>query len=87
YRVVFGGKKNQELFSIYRGKVDSTPSGGLIITEFEGGRAIEIDRGGNVVWEYLNRYDLDEVAEITEARVYPATYFTVTDWACPETES
>jgi hypothetical protein len=87
YRVVFGGNKGEELFSIFRGKVDSTPSGGLIITEFEGGRAIETDRAGNIVWEYLNRYDADEVAEITEARVYPSTYFTVTDWSCPETSS
>ena len=33
----------------------------------------------------MNRYDEDEVAEISEARVYPAAYFTVHDWACRPT--
>jgi hypothetical protein len=35
-----------------------------------------------VVWEYLNRYDADDVAEIGEARRYSADYFHVKDWSC-----
>ena len=56
--------------------------GGLLITEFEGGRVLETDTPGQVIWEYINRYDQDEVAELTEARVYPVNYFEVTDWSC-----
>jgi len=82
YRVLFGGTKGQELLSVIRGKVDATSTGGLVITEFEGGRVLETGAGGNVLWEFVNHYDADTVAEITEAHVYPAGYFDVTDWSC-----
>jgi hypothetical protein len=81
-RVLFGGTSGQELLTVIRGKVELTPRGGLLITEFEGGRVIETDAHGKVVWEYVRHYDADTVAEITEARLYPAGYFTVPDWTC-----
>ena len=74
--VLWGAGKKGKMMSAVRGKVDATPNGGLLITEFEGGRVFETDSGGNIVWEYINRYDQENVAEMTEARVYPADYFT-----------
>lgn len=82
HEIVYGGTKEQALSTVIRGKHELTPKGGLLITEFEGGRAFEIDAAGRVIWEYINRYSAEEVAEITEARVYPASYFTVSDWSC-----
>jgi hypothetical protein len=82
YRTLYGGTSDQELLSIIRGKVDQTAGGGLFITEFEGGRVLETDAGGRVVWEYINRYSESEVAEITEGRLYPEGYFAVADWSC-----
>jgi hypothetical protein len=82
-QVIYGGRGGQELLSIVRGKVDVTPAGGLFITEAQGGRVRETDANGNLVWEYVNRFSPDEIAEIGEARVYPASYFSVTDWSCP----
>jgi hypothetical protein len=70
------------MLSVIRGKHELTARGGLLITEFEGGRVFETDPSGRTIWEYINRYDADEVAEITEARIYPADYFTVSDWSC-----
>jgi Arylsulfotransferase (ASST) len=81
--VIYGTADGQEMLTVVRGKVELTVGGGLLITEFEGGRVFETDGHGAVVWEYINRYNEKEVAEITEARVYPATYFTVEDWSCP----
>ena len=81
--IVYGMKPGQQLMSIIRGKVDPTPAGGWLITEFEAGRALEVDADGNAVWEYINRYDEDQVLEITEARRYGADYFTVENWDCP----
>jgi len=81
-RVVFGGRPGQEMLSVLRGKHDLTADGGLLITEFEAGRVLETDASGQVVWEYVNRYDDDNVAEITEARLYPRDYFSVSDWTC-----
>jgi len=84
--VRFGGRRGQEMLSVLRGKQQET-SEGLFITESEAGRVIETDADGNVVWEFVNRYDDENVAEITEARLYPKDYFTVADWSCPATES
>jgi hypothetical protein len=80
FHIVYGGKAGQKMLSVIRGKHELTEKGGWFITEFEGGRVFETDKDGNIVWEYINRYDEDEVAEISEARVYPKSYFTVTDW-------
>jgi hypothetical protein len=82
YRRVYGGVEGQELLTVIRGKHELTSRDGLLITEFEAGRVVETDSSGRTVWEYINRYDEDEVAEITEARIYPGDYFTVSDWSC-----
>jgi hypothetical protein len=82
-KVVYGGKPGQEFLSIVRGKVDVTPRGGLLITEAKGGRVRETDPDQKLVWEYVNRYSPEEVAELAEARIYPAGYFEVNDWSCP----
>ena len=79
---IYGGEEGQEMLTIVRGKVELTPRGGLLVTEFEGGRVFETDAEGNLVWEYINRYSAEEVAEVTEARAYPAGYFDVADWSC-----
>jgi hypothetical protein len=81
-RIIYGSGNEQEMLSVIRGKLELTPGGGLLITEFEGGRVFETDAAGRVIWEYINRYSSDEVAEITEARLYPASYFSVSDWSC-----
>lgn len=83
WHAVYGNRPGQEFLSVIRGKIDPTPGGGYLVTEFEAGRVFEIDPEGRIVWEYINRYDDAFVTEITEARSYPAAYFTVTDWSCP----
>jgi len=81
YRVVFGSRESQPLLSVIRGKVERTARG-VLVAEFEGGRVFEADAGSRVIWEYVNRYDDDEVAEVTEARLYASDYFAVTNWSC-----
>ena len=65
-----------------RGKHQFLSGGRLLITEHEGGRVFEVNKEGRIIWEYINRYDSDEVAEITDARIYTADYFNVSDWSC-----
>lgn len=79
--VRYGGRPGQEMLSVLRGKQHETGQG-LFVTESEAGRAFEVDGAGNVIWEYVNRYDDENVAEITEARLYPKGYFNVVDWSC-----
>ena len=80
YKIVYGNIEAQRMLTTIRGKIELTPHGGFLITEFEGGRVFETDNSGQIVWEYINRYDSKTVAEITEARIYPEEYFNVTDW-------
>jgi hypothetical protein len=61
YRVIYGNGKEHELLSVLRGNHELTQDGGILITEFEGGRVFETDSQGQVIWEYINRYDDDEV--------------------------
>ena len=82
YTRIYGGSTGNEFLSVIRGKHEITENGGLLITEFEGGRIVETDAEGRVIWEYINRYNEEEVAEMTEARIYPRSYFTVSNWSC-----
>jgi hypothetical protein len=70
------------MLSVIRGKHELTERGGLLITEFEGGRVFETDSDGRTIWQYVNRHDAEQVAEITEARIYQSDYFSVSDWSC-----
>ena len=83
--VVYGNRAGQEFLTVLKGKQDPTPEGGIFITEPDAGRAFEVDARGRTVWEYINRYDAEQVLEMTGARLYPSSYFTVKDWSCPST--
>ena len=73
--VIFGEKPGQEMLSVIRGQHELLENDGMLITEFDAGRVLEVDANGQIVWEYVNRYDLDFVGEITNATIYPADYF------------
>ncbi len=77
--VVFGSKPGQEMLSVIRGQHEILDGGGILITEFDAGRVLEVDGAGTVVWEYVNKYDDEFVGEITNAKLYPLSYFE-TDW-------
>jgi hypothetical protein len=87
HRVLYGDEDGQSFFTVIRGKLQLTRRGGLMITEFEGGRAFEVDPAGRVVWEYINRYDETRITELTEARLYSADHFEVSDWSCEDPTS
>ncbi len=77
--VVFGQREGQEMLSVVRGQHELLDNDGMIISEFDGGRVLQVNAAGEIVWEYVNRYDDDFVGEITNSDVYPADYFNV-DW-------
>lgn len=58
------------------------PNGNELIAEAHAGRVIEVTPSGEIVWEFINRYDAETVAIVTGATRYPYDYFTVTDWSC-----
>ena len=78
--ILFGELPGQEMLSVIRGQHELLADDGMIITEFDAGRVLEVDSNGEIVWEYINRYDDDFVGELINADVYPAGYFQ-TGWA------
>lgn len=81
--VVFGERPGEEMLSVIRGQHELLPDNGILITEFDGGRILQVDGNRQVVWEYVNEYDADFVGELTNSKVYPAGYFENEWTSCP----
>lgn len=84
-RVLYGGTPNQPLYSAFRGKHQMLANGNLLIVESNAGRVIEVTPSGDVVWEYVNRFDERDAAVVYQAQRYADSYFTVSDWTCAAT--
>lgn len=82
-RTLYGGTEAQHVYSAERSTHQLLPNGNLMITLAQQGRAFEVTPAGEVVWEYVNRWDADRVAWLHDAEVYAPDFFTVTDWTCP----
>jgi hypothetical protein len=65
----FRGARGDTLRSPTLGAVQRLPGGTTLITESDNGRALEVTRDGEVVWEYHNPH------RVGEAREYIATIF------------
>ena len=81
-RVVYEGTKERPFYSDEMGMVQHLPNGNFLVTEAKGGRAFEIDSNGQIVWEYMNRYDEKRIAQIEQASRLPNGFFSVKDWTC-----
>lgn len=65
-----------EFYTWHRGKHQRTPGGGFLVTSSDQGRVFELDAQGEMVFEFVNRYD-DEGGQLvmSEARWLPPDYF------------
>lgn len=78
----YGGKPSQPLFTRLRGNHQRLANGHELITESHAGRVIEVTPGGEIVWEFINRYDARSAAIVSGAVRFPERYFTVEKWTC-----
>ena len=69
--VFFEGSQDNPFFTRVMGKHQWQPNGNLLITESMSGRGFEIDRQGNVVWEYINYVDESTVGVVSEVQRLP----------------
>jgi hypothetical protein len=76
------GDGEEPMFTSIRGKHQLLPNGNLLMTEFAAGRILEVDTQGKLLWEYVNRYDAETVAEVSQATRYPEQFFTAGAWDC-----
>jgi hypothetical protein len=69
-----------------RGKHEWLANGNLLITETDAGRAFETTPNGDVIWQYVNRYDDKEVGWLMKASRVPATNGAI-GRMCPASKS
>ncbi|MGI9291784.1 MAG: arylsulfotransferase family protein [Gammaproteobacteria bacterium] len=73
--VIYKGSPEDIFFTPQMGKQQPLDNGNILIAEPEGGRAFEVTRDGEIVWEFINRWSEEKVAVITEALRLPDEYF------------
>jgi hypothetical protein len=80
--VRYEGNGDDLFYTDIMGKHQRLPGGNVLITESQAGRAFEVAQNGEIVWAYVNRWDEDEVAWISEATRYPAEYADFAEEPC-----
>ncbi len=80
-RVIYESRDEPRFYTGLRGKHQHLANGGILITSTHEGRAFEVTPDGEIVWQYINRYDADRVAVISKAHRYDRDYFQVEDWS------
>jgi hypothetical protein len=87
-KVVYAGSAASPFYSDKEGQHVYLDNGDLLISESMAGRIFEVDRDGEIVWEFINRYDDKQVIAETHAygRFTPR-YFQSVDFACRGSEN
>ena len=73
-KVYFEGTSEKPFFTNVMGKNQWLPNGNLLITESMSGRGFEIDRQGEVVWQYINYVKRGIVGVVGETQRLPPEY-------------
>jgi len=81
-QIIYGDKPGQSFFTNTQGKHQVLDNGNILIAEYYGGRAMEVTADGETVWQFINVYDEENVAKISDALRYAEDYFDVNDWSC-----
>ena len=75
HKVYFEGTLPDKPFYTKRmGKHQWMPNGNLLITESESGRGFEVNKQGDMVWQYFNYIDDGVVGNVTEVTRLPIEY-------------
>ena len=69
-----GTPPDKPFYTKRMGKHQWMPNGNLLITESESGRGFEVDKQGNMVWQYFNYIDDGIVGNVTEVTRLPIEY-------------
>jgi hypothetical protein len=80
-KVIYESRNDPRFFTALRGKHQHLANGNVLITSTHEGRAFEVTPEGEIVWQYINRYDATRTAVISQANRYDRDYFTVADWS------
>ena len=83
YDVIYASSEKNNFYTAYRGKHQMLDNGNILIAETDAGRAFEATPDGDVVWEFINGWDEDEVGWIMSATRHPQSFGDFARQACP----
>lgn len=82
-RVLFPKGLSQPFYTEAGGKFQMLENGNLLIAEAQAGRLFETNSSGQIVWEWIQEYNNDNlVPEVLEASRYNLTSTKISSWGC-----
>ena len=84
-RIVHPQKGQPGFYTKIFGTHQALPNGNILISEGLTGRVFEINLHGDIVWEFVSRYDDEYASVVEEAYRLDPDYFSVKDWSCDNT--
>ena len=84
---LFESSVEEFFFTSQMGKQQPLPNGNILLAEADGGRVIEVDPAGEIVWEYVNRWSASRVALMTEGLRLPPTFFNMPGDGCQDAQT
>jgi len=73
-QTLYQGSEDEPFFTGILGKHQHLENDNILITEGQKGRVFEVTSQGEIVWEYVHKYDEDHVAWVEQGQRYPYTY-------------
>lgn len=68
------GTKDQRFYNHIMGKHQWLPNGNILITDSMSGRGFEVNKKGEIVWQYVNYVEKGTVGIVSEVRRLPVEY-------------
>jgi len=84
-RIVYPQKGQPGFYTEIFGTHQALPNGNIFISEGLSGRVFEINKQGDIVWEFVSRYDDEYASIVEEAYRLDSDFFNVKDWSCGKT--
>ena len=87
-RVLFSAPDSTPFYTPYVGQWQRLDGGGLLLTESFGGRVLEVDADGRLVWEWIaSHYSDERTPEVLDAVRVDVDRDRVASWPCSRPDS
>jgi len=80
--ILYQDNEENPFYSNVLGKQQTLDNGNILISSGHEGRILEVTKDGEIVWEFINRYDETRAIMLHQGIRYSEGYFTVDDWSC-----
>ena len=81
-RIVHPQNGQPSFYTEILGTHQALPNSNILISEGLAGRVFEINKQGDIVWEFVSSYDDTHASAVEAVYRYDPSYFNVKDWSC-----